>query len=93
MTSKSDFEKITAYLFVLSVGVGLYPMQIVGEFMRDVNSKGEVNQPMDIGIPNEVKEIYGSWTEKEESAFLIYFGSACMKAIEEGKYGNVGSAS
>lgn len=83
MASKSDFEKVTAYLFVLSVGVGLYPMQIIGEFMRDVNLKGEVNQPMDIGVPDEVKEIYGSWTEKEESAFLIFFGRACMNELEE----------
>ena len=83
MTSKSDFEKVTAYLFVLSVGVGLYPMQIVGEFMRDVNSKGEVNQPMDIGVPDEVKKIYEGWTEKEEAAFLIFFGRACMDELED----------
>lgn len=83
MTSKSDFEKVMAYLFVLSVGVGLYPMQIIGEFMRDVNSKGEVNQPMDIGVPDEVKKIYEGWTEKEEAAFLIFFGRACMDELEE----------
>lgn len=81
MASKTDFEKVTAYLFVMSVGVGLYPMQIIGEFMRDVNSKGEVNQPMDVGVPDEVKKIYGNWTEKEKSAFLIFFGRACMDEL------------
>lgn len=81
MTSKSDFEKVMAYLFVLSVGVGLYPMQIIGEFMRDVSSRVEVDPSLDIGVPEDIKKIYEGWTEKEEAAFLIFFGRACMDEL------------
>lgn len=81
MASKSDFEKVTAYLFVLSVGVGLYPMQIIGEFMRDVSSRVEVDPSLDIGVPEDIKKIYEGWTEKEEAAFLIFFGRACMDEL------------
>lgn len=83
MASKSDFEKVTAYLFVLSVGVGLYPMQIIGEFMRDVSSRVEVDPSLDIGVPEDIKKIYEGWTEKEEAAFLIFFGRACMDELED----------
>lgn len=83
MASKSDFEKVTAYLLVLSVGVGLYPMQIIGEFMRDVSSRVEVDPSLDIGVPEDIKKIYEGWTEKEEAAFLIFFGRACMDELEE----------
>ncbi|ATU69508.1 hypothetical protein CT113_03795 [Levilactobacillus brevis] len=83
MASKSDFEKVTAYLFVLSVGVGLYPIQIIGEFMRDVNSRVEVDPSLDIGVPGDIKKIYEGWTDKEEAAFLIFFGRACMDELED----------
>lgn len=83
MTSKSDFEKVTAYLLVLSVGIGLYPMRMLGEFMYDMSSQSESSEALDIGVPDDVKRIYEGWTEKEESAFLIFFGRACMDELED----------
>lgn len=83
MASKTDFEKVTAYLLVLSVGIGLYPMRMLGELMYDMSSQSESSETLDIGVPDDVKRIYEGWTEKEESAFLIFFGRACMDELEE----------
>lgn len=81
-TEKTDFQKVSDYLLVLSIGVGLYPMKIIGEFMRDSNFSDEDDQPLDMGVPDDIKTIYQSWTEKEEAAFLIYFGDVCMRELE-----------
>lgn len=78
---KSDFQKLSDYLIILSVGVGLYPIEILGEFMRDLK-QSEDNQSMDVGVPEDIRRIYKGMTEKDEGSFLIYFGDACMREME-----------
>jgi len=82
VNDKSDFEKVAAYLLVLSVGIGVYPMAIMGEFMHKLDYGGKVEQTLDQGVPDEISRIFKSWTEKDESMFLIYFGSECMEMLE-----------
>ena len=79
---KSDFEKVAAYLLVLSVGLGMYPITIMGEFMHKLGYGGNVDQTLDQGVPAEIKQIFQSWTEKDEAMFSIYFGSKCMEMLE-----------
>lgn len=78
---KSDFEKVAAYLLVLSVGLGVYPMAIVGEFMHKLDYGGKVDRALDRGVPDEISQIFENWTEKDEAMFLIYFGSECMETL------------
>lgn len=77
---KSDFQKLADYLIILSVGIGLYPIEILGEFMRDLE-QSEDSQPMDMGVPDDIRHIYTGMTEKDEAMFLIYFGDACMRKM------------
>lgn len=77
---KSDFQKLSDYLMILSIGMGLYPIEILGEFMRDMK-QSENNQAMDMGVPEDIRHIYEGMTEKDEAAFLIYFGDACMREM------------
>lgn len=78
---KSDFQKLSDYLMILSVGMGLYPIEILGEFMRDMK-QNEDNQAMDVGVSEDIRHIYKGMTEKDEASFLIYFGDACMREME-----------
>ncbi|WP_143463243.1 hypothetical protein [Levilactobacillus enshiensis] len=80
VANKSDFQKLSDYLIILSVGVGLYPIEILGEFMRDLK-QSENNQAMDMGVPEDIRRIYKDMTEKDEAAFLIYFGNECMREM------------
>lgn len=68
---KSEFEKVTASLMVSSVGNGFYPIEMVEGIFEPSGS-------------SEAWDIMQKWTEKEEAMFLIYFGEACMKMLEEG---------
>ena len=77
---KSDFQKLADYLIILSVGVGLYPIEILGEVMHDMK-QSENNQAMDMGVPDDIRQIYKGMTEKDEAMFLIYFGDACMREM------------
>lgn len=77
---KSDFQKLADYLIILSVGIGLYPIEILGEFMRDMK-QSEDDQAMDVGVPEGIRQIYEDMTEKDEAMFLIYFGDACMRKM------------
>lgn len=83
VADKSDFQKLSDYLIILSVGVGLYPIEMLDEFMRDLK-QGEDNRSMDVGVPENIRQIYKDMTEKDEAAFLIYFGDACMREMGVG---------
>jgi len=65
----SDFEKVTHELIVNSIGKGLYPITAI----RDISTRS---------VSDEAWKIYHGWNEKEEAAFLIYFGSECMKRLK-----------
>jgi len=77
---KSDFQKLSDYLIISSVGVGLYPIEILGNFMRNFKYNGD-SQPMDMSVPEDIIRIYKGMNEKDEASFLIYFGSACMSEM------------
>lgn len=79
----TDFEKVAAYLLVLSIGMGVYPMQMIYELIQDLNHEDKDDAWSGFDAPDDVRDIYESWTEKDEAAFIIYFGNECMKRLEE----------
>ncbi|WP_407886013.1 hypothetical protein [Levilactobacillus sp. N40-8-2] len=65
----TEFEKVTKELIEWSVGKGFYPIEMIMEIST-------------ASLSDDTWKIYNSWTENEEAAFLIYFGSECMKRLK-----------
>lgn len=79
----TDFEKVSDYLISISVGRGLYAMELIDVSMDEMKFHGSADDNYTSDKAKEMLSIYSSWSEKDEAAFLIYFGSECMKRLEE----------